>query len=255
MMIGESKITKMVLKMLGNNVIDEINYYIDDVSSRNFFVMNSLEDIDNLFRNSVDSFLLSLTEEELLDLRSYTGYNFKNINAILRGNWTYDVNGLLDQNKVNELRKLAANISDILGKFKTPSFDFVAFRGTTIKSFSDYGIRNIEDLQYLKGKYLYEQGFISTSLLEDTCYFNKKLETLENYNIEIKYLIPSEFEGGALIMDSNTTYSTNQNEFLLDNNSLSKVVDVVIDGDNAILTVVIIPKKIYDLNKNKGNNR
>ena len=255
MMIGESKITKMVLNMFDENVIDEINNYVDDVSSRNFVVMNSLDDINNLFIEAVDSFLVSLTEEEMINLRSYTRYNFKNINAILRGNWTYDVNGMLNQSKVNELRSLSLNISDVLSKFKIPAFNFVTFRGTTIKSFYDYGIKNVEDLKYLKGKYLYEQGFISTSLLEDSCYFNKNLETLENYNIKIKYLIPSEFEDGALIMDYNSSYSSNQNEFLLDKGSLSKVVDVVIDGDMAILTVIFIPRKIYDLNKNRENNR
>ena len=255
MVIGESKITKMVLNMLGNDILDGINKYIDELSSRNFIIMNSLDDIYNLFNEVTNSFLMSLTEKEMMNLRSYTGYNFKNINAVLRGNWTYDVNGLLDQNRLNEIRMLSMNISNILSKFKIPSFNFVTFRGTTIKSFNDYGIKNIEDLKQLKGKFLYEQGFISTSLLEETCYFNKNLETLENYNIKIKYLIPSEFEDGALIMDSSTSYSSNQNEFLLDKGSLSKVVDVVIDSDNAILTVIFIPKKIYDLNKNKENNR
>jgi hypothetical protein len=44
-----------------------------------------------------------------------------------------------------------------------------------------------------------------------------------------------------------------QNEFLLNNGSLSKVIDVKIDENNntAVLLVVLVPKKIYDKNYNR----
>lgn len=241
--------------MLSNEIRTEINDYVNEVYSRDFVVMKSSDDIDNLFKDANDSFLSCLSQEELIDLRSYTGYNFRNINAILRENWTYDVNGKLSQSKIDEYKNLSNNISDILSKFNMPSFDFITFRGTTIKSFNSYGINTIDDLKSLKGKFLYEQGFISTSLLEDSCYFNKNLETLENYNIKIKYLIPRESTEGALINAYETSYSTNQNEFLLDKGSLSKVIDVVINGNSAILTVVLVPKKIYDKDKYKNKSK
>ena len=50
------------------------------------------------------------------------------------------------------------------------------------------------------------------------------------------------------------SYSTNQNEFLLNKASLSKVVDVKIENNKAILTVVLVPKKVYDINYKMGNN-
>ena len=57
------------------------------------------------------------------------------------------------------------------------------------------------------------------------------------------------------INDYETSYSTNQNAFLLDKSSLSKVIGVVINEDSAILTVVLVPKKIYDKDKYKNMSR
>lgn len=257
MNIGESKVTNMVLKMLGNDLVNQINNYVDDVVYRDFLSIKSVEEMNNIFSLSMEEFLNSLNEEELMCLRSYTGYNFRNINSLLRGTWSYENNGMLDTNKQGEFRKLSDMISRILGKFNFPLINIIAYRGVTLSSFKDYGVSDLEELQYLKGKFLYEQGFTSTSILEDTCYFNKNLETGENYNVKINYLIPSESNDGALLIDYNTSYSTNQNEFLLDKGSLSKVIDVVVDKEKkvAFLTLLLIPKKIYDINKVKNESR
>jgi len=219
--------------------------------------MNSLSQIKNIFSESLDEFLSALTEDDLMYLRSYTGYNFRNINAILRGNWSYEKNGVLTEQKMEEFKKMANIIGKLLNKFNMPKIDFMTFRGTTLGSFSSYGINELSQLENLSGKFLYEQGFTSTSMLEDTCYFKKKLETGENYNIEIRYLIPSESDDGALLIDYNTSYSINQNEFLLNKGSLSKVLDVKVnkDNDTAVLTVMLVPEKIYDIDKNVSKNR
>lgn len=256
MVIGESKIANMVLRMIGPESRNQIDEYINNVSTRDFLIIKSMEQIQNIFKSSLDNFLTSLTEEELLNLRSYTGYNFRNINAILRGNWSYEVNGALNEEKIKELKKLSNSISQIVNKFNLPEVDFITFRGTTLDSFSSYGISELSQLKNLKGKFLYEPGFTSTSIIEDTCYFNKNLEDGKNYNIEIRYLISSECNDGALLIDWNISYSSNQNEFLLNSASLSKVIDVKIDENNnsAVLTVILIPKKIYELNLDKTRN-
>lgn len=99
MTVGENKITKMLLNMLGNDTINIVDDYINDVCSRNFIVINSLEQENKLFNDSVENFLSSLSVDDLLNLRSYTGYNFRNINEILRGNWNYNANGRFDEKK------------------------------------------------------------------------------------------------------------------------------------------------------------
>lgn len=255
--IGESRITNSILRMMGEDARSQIDDYISNVCSKNFLVMKSMEQVYDMFGDNFQIFMESLSEEELMDLRSYTGYNFKNINAILRGNWEYDVNGSLTPEKKEEFRKLADSVGNIVSKFNMPNVDFITFRGTTLSSFSSYGISELAQLESLNGKFLYEQGFTSTSILEDSCYFNKKLDTGKNYNVEIRYLISSECNDGALLIDKNTTYSTSQNEFLLNKGALSKVIDVKIDKNTntAILTVVLVPREVYDLTQKKGEVR
>lgn len=251
---GESRVTNMVLKMLGDETKTKIDNYVDDVCSRCFTVMESIKQAKELFNASLDEFLSSLQEEELLNLRSYTGYNFWNINAVLRNNWSYETNGILTPDKIKNYRKMSEVVSNILDKFRGPSIDFVVFRGTTIDAFSSYGINDLSDFETLKDKFLYEQGFTSTSILEVASYFKKTLEDGRFCNVGIRYLIPSENNDGALLMDNNLSYSVNQNEFLLNKGALSKVIDIKIDNNTAILTVVLVPKKVYDINYNKSMN-
>jgi len=177
MVVGESRVTNSVLRMIGPDIMNIVDDYINDVCSRDFQVMHSMTQVKGLFSESLDEFLSCLTEEDLLDLRSYTGYNFRNINAVSRGTWNYG-NG--NESQKEEFARLASKIATIINKFKMPKIDFVSFRGTTIGSFSNYGISELSQLESLKGKYMYEQGFTSTSILEDTCYFQKNLETGEN---------------------------------------------------------------------------
>ena len=54
---------------------------------------------------------------------------------------------------------------------------------------------------------------------------------------------------GVLLLNSDMSYSINQNEYLINKGSLSKAVDVEINEalNQAILTVVLVPSKIYRL--------
>lgn len=254
MELGESRTTNMVLKMLGPDIRNEIDNYINDVCSRDFMVMNDIEQVRKIFDVSIEEFLSSLSEEELLDLRTYTGYNFKNINSILRGNWNYENNGVLTPEKKEEFRRISDSVKKVLGKFNMPQINFITFRGTTLDSFSGYGISELSQLESLEGKFLYDQGFTSTSILEDTCYYGKTLDDGRYCNVEIRYLIPAESNDGALLIDNNMSYAVGQNEFLLNSGALTKVIDVKIDKDTntAILTAVLVPKKVYDMDYNKN---
>ena len=254
MEVGESRVTNLILRMLGPSVRSEIDDYVNDVCSRDFMVMGSKEQVENIFRDSISNFLDSLSQDELLDLRTYTGYNYKNINAILRNNWSYDVNGALTEEKRVEFKKLAEKIDEILSKFIMPQVNLVAFRGTTLDSFSSYGISDISQLSSLGGKFLYEPAFTSTSILEGTSYYNKKLDDGRFCNVGIRYLIPSESNDGALLFNEDTSYAVTQNEFLLNKGSLSKVIDVKIDEQSrtAVLTLVLVPKKVYEKKQDRS---
>lgn len=247
--------TDMVLKYIDNETKYELEKFIEEVKNQNFMKIDSQESLQNIFNDNISEFLNLVTQDELLDLRSYTGYNFKNINAILRNNWTYEENGLLDNETKKRFFNLSNKISTILNKFPPLPYNFTTYRGTTLDSFSKYGITTISDLENMKEKYMFEEGFTSTSIIENTCYFNKTLDTGKNYNIEIKYLISTEYDEGALLLNNDMSYSINQNEYLINKGSLSKVVDVEINEElnQAILTVVLIPRKKWDLVKENEN--
>lgn len=251
MELGESRTTNMLLRFLDQSIKNELELFVQDTRTKKFIEIKTMEDLNVLFSNNISLFLNNLTEEELMNIRSYTGYNFRNINAILRNNWTYEENGSLTEDNKKSFLELSNNISNSIQKFPPASFPFITFRGTNLSSFQEYGVHSIKDLESLKGKYMYEQGFTSTSIIEDTCYFNKTLETGNNYNIKIKYLITPEYDEGALLISNETSYSINQNEYILNKNCLSRVIDVVIDEvlEQAILTVVVIPRKKYDFTK------
>lgn len=247
MEIGKSRSVNGLLRLLDDNVKNNMDNYVLDVCSSKFNKMESIDDINNFFGHSLNEYVDSLTEDERMILRSWTGYNFRNINAILRRNWNYDVNGRLTDDKNIYYRKLADLISKIIGKFQNPNLNFITYRGVSIDSFYSYGIRNLSDFTNLINNFIYEEGFASSSLLSESSYFNKDIGDGKKYNVEIRYMISSNFDDGALLIDNEMSYSVCQNEFLIDKNTLSKVVDVNINDNSVILTVVPIPKKIWDL--------
>ena len=254
---GESRIVNSLFKFLTNDVKEDMEIYVNESIVNEYINFESSNIVYNMFSKSISEFVDSLTADELLDLRSYTGYNFKNINAILRNNWTYDENGILTDEVKKKFLALAEKIKNILKKFKVPNFGFITYRGTTLSSFKEYGIEEISDLEYLKGKYMYEKGFTSTSILESECYYKKILDTGKNYNVEVKYLIGPECDEGALLLNQDLSYSKNQYEYLINKSALSKVVDVKVDKENntAILTVVLLPSKIWNYQKDNEEKR
>lgn len=52
---------------------------------------------------------------------------------------------------------------------------------------------------------------------------------------------------GIPLIDNNLSYSNSQSEFLLNNDSLSKIIDVNIVDGKAYIKMAYIPKKIWDL--------
>ena len=253
---SEYRYTNMFLRMIDDSVgIDVVDNFVDRVYKREFIEMKSMEQANKIFGEEMEKFLSSLKYEELMEVLRYTGYEYKFINATLRGNWNYNEHGKVDDNIRNEFRKTALSIQDVINKFNCPDINFTCFRGTTLDTFSCYGVTNLSELNKLMGQYVYESGFTSTSILFESSYIYKNLDDGRKCNIGIKYLIPEESNDGALLASNNISYAANQNEFLLNSGALSKVVDISIDEINntAMLTMVLIPKRVYELNYEKNN--
>ena len=99
----------------------------------------------------------------------------------------------------------------------------------------------------MQGKFMFDKGFVSTSLIEKDCFFQKENTLGLNYNVKIEYLIPDSFGDGMYLGNNNrSSYNPEQSEYLINSGNMSRVANVKVDGDTAVLTVVMIPKSIYD---------
>lgn len=73
MELGHSKTTDTILRFIGNEKRYEIEHFIDEVKDQKFMEIESQESLENVFKDNIDEFLSKVTQDELLDLRSYTG--------------------------------------------------------------------------------------------------------------------------------------------------------------------------------------
>lgn len=234
---GKSRDIYLISKYLDKDTKDEIDLLVMEASLKDNQTPDFEEDIIDFFKET--------THIDIEDIRRYTGYDYKSINAVLRDNWTYEENGIKTEKKTTELRKLSERISSLIEKFSSTKSQFKTYRGTTIREFKKYGINTLEDLLSLTNQYLYDTGFTSTSLQEDTSYFKKTVHE-EYCNIEIIYIIPENSNDGIPLLNDQLSYSKNLNEYLLDRCTLSKVLGVKIEGNTAVITTVLIPKHIWD---------
>ena len=258
-MNNKLKTIEMIFRFMDDETKEEVNRYLIDSYKKDYIELKNEEQVTGMFGEKINVFLDNLTESKVKDLRSYTGYNYRNINAVLRNNWNYEINGQISDEKVSYYKDMASNISETINLFPCLDYDFKTFRGVSISYFKDYGINNVDDLKSLVGKYMYEEGFTSTSIMQKNDFFKKDNELGINYNVRIIYNIDGSYNDGALLYNDFLTYSVNQSEYIINKCSLSYVNDVVINEDDktAMIYVTLIPSKIWDVytKVNKNENR
>lgn len=235
----------MYMEHLSINVKD-IFRWIDDKHKKNIdeFMIDSLskeyyEVEDNDFING------NINYDDSFFLREYSGFNYKHINNALRGKWNYEENGHIDNKE--RFIKDGERVFDIIEN--NPSYstqDFRVYRGVTLSYFREYGINSLDDLIRMKGQFMYDQAFVSTSIKEKDSFFKKDNNLGLNYNVMITYLISKEFDDGIFLY-GDRTYTGYEKEYLINKGNISKVVSVNINEDGtANLTAVMIPKRVYD---------
>ena len=243
---GTSFETKYLEKHLSEEAKLEIEMILNEFKNYEYINPNFTEEIVTSNNN--------FSQNELMSIRNYTGYNFKRINAILRNNWNYHEHGKRDKNVIDNLIEDISTIDKIFSKSPPAKKTFITYRGTDINGFKKYNIMSINDLEFIKGKYLYEAGYTSTSLSEETSYFGKTI--MDKFmNIEIKYIIIPNSQDGIPLITDDLSYSKDQQEYLINRSSLSKVVDVKINNETAIITAVLIPKKVWNKQDNKETGK
>ncbi len=232
---GISLSTKSIIKSFDEETKLEIKKMQEEIKNYSLQVPNFNDNITNL----------SLTEEQIYALKGYTGLNFKKINSLLRKIWNYEELGIKTELDEKKIQADIALIDEIISYFPESMEPFITYRGTTIDAFKQYNIESIEELNNLNGKFLYEEAYTSTSLDENKSYYNKNIYGTVT-NIEIKYIVPPHFNDGIPLTTSNLSYSPNLQEYLIGRNALSKVIKVETKIKTAIITVILIPKKIWD---------
>lgn len=236
--IGTNKDVRSLFRMMGEDKKSLIDSFYNEHSDIDYFEFDNIEQIKmTLGISNVDNSSLEL-------FKIYSGYNFRNINNVLRGNWNYEENG--HEKRKIEYEKLAYEMKSFIDNNQNSIGNCMAFRGVTLDYFKSYGIDSLEDLVKLDEKFILDKGFVSTSLIEDRCFFQKENELGMNYNVKIKYLIPEEFEDGIYIGDDNLSYSPQQCEYIINAWNIAKVCSVNVEGDSAEVVAMMIPKKIYD---------
>lgn len=237
MKVGLSVSTRYILSHLEDETFREIQYLVVDTLR---------EDIHQPdFSSQISTFEQSMTDDDFLTIRTYSGFHFRDINAVLRGSWTYHYNGEMTEEKVREARMLGEDFSNLMTKFPPVPHSFSSYRGTTIEEFKKYGISTLQDLLQIQDGFLYEEGFTSTSLEEDTCFFGKQIDDTF-CNIKVQYIIPALSQDGMPLLTDSLSYSKGQNEYVLNRGALSKVLDVQVANDTAFLKVLLIPKSVWD---------
>ncbi|MBQ7105305.1 MAG: hypothetical protein IJN90_05565 [Bacilli bacterium] len=248
--IGESDTVRSLFRFVDAERKKDIDEYVLNGLSHNYQKFLSPEEI--LMTLKAPGYL---TYDEASYIREYSGYNFKHLNQALRGKWNYEDNG--DISRMDSFLNTATRIKKIIEKHATTGEDFIAYRGVNLHYFKDYGIKSIDELSQMEGKFLLDRGFVSTSLLESNCFFKKENDLGYDFNIKIEYLISKDFKDGIYIGDNPIlTYSPKQYEYLINAHNIAKVARVKIGDDNtAVLTAVVVPKHIYDEYYMRQNKR
>ena len=147
---GTSWFTRYIKRSLGEEKNNEINSFIEESMSEEFFDFSSEAEIHEYLGEIVKQYVYSLNMDEISDLRFYTGYDFRNINNTMRGKWNYEENGLLTQEKKDMYNELGERIYKVINKFPQLNLNIKAYRGVNIKAFWDYGVYTLDDIFCLR---------------------------------------------------------------------------------------------------------
>lgn len=228
---------------------DEVNNYINEVIKREYRVFKNEDEIVDYFNDYMNELYKRVSFKEMKDFYLYTGYSFRNINAVFRGNWNYHYNGSKDN--ISNYKDICDRIENVFTKLPPVPGNIKVFRGVDIEPFREYGINSIKELPNIKGKCIVEEGLTSTSLIESKCFHNQEIEYHSKCNILIEYYVPEECDDAIALLTGDLSSAEAQEEVLFAPSSLVKVVDVKIneDGTEATLKAIYIPVRIWDPNR------
>ncbi len=236
----DSRKVAQFFRLLPEGSMSQIEAFCIESLGKEYRKFDTKEEIQSVFENP------DLKEEDQLALRDYSGYNYIHLNHAITNRWNYMEDGNIA--KKQEFLEGAKQLESIIETNSQPTCNFKTYRAVPLSYFKDYGIETLEDLKDLQEKFLLEEGFVSTSLLEKNCFFQKPNTMGINYNVKIEYLVDETFKDGLYLGNTFLSNHQEENEFLMNHYQISKVVSCDIDAsfEFASLKAVVIPKAIYD---------
>ena len=245
---GTSRDIRTIFRFMDADRKEEMEFFVNDAIQEEYMVLESEEQVRELFGDSYRQFLSTLKTTDLEKLKHYTGFSYKEINAIMRDKWNYEENGELTEEKKTRYKRTGYEISEILNRCPSLNANIKVYRGTSLKQFHEYGIYSLADLKVMEGKYFYEKGFTSTSLVRDRSLLGMSNFFTGDRNVEIEYLIPACSQDGGLLMDSVSSFHDEESEFLINKGSMSKILSVEIDEEKntAFIRAALVPQMVWD---------
>lgn len=229
--------------------MDDVRSFVGEAVAREYMELSSAE-MEETLHDYADALSEALSEEQKKALKVYSGYDFKLINQVSRGYWNYDELGAKTEEKVEFAERNIKQIESAMQEALALNANFVTYRGVGIGTFREYGIQSLEELKDLEGGFFVEEGFCSTSLNPEKNFANADLDDTyrEKCNIEIKYYIPKESHDYIGLLTNETSYSPDQEEILINRDSLSYVSSVKMDekAQSVQMEMVLVPLQVYD---------
>lgn len=228
----------------------DVKNFLMDTADRDFHEFTDPVDLDafgDAYAEFIDPFL---TPDDKSALKRYSGFDYKVINQVARGIWSYDLLGRKTPEAVASAERSIANLSAAIERAPSPGVDLISYRGTNLDSFQAYGINSLSDLKSLEGQFFLETGFTSTSLSPDHSFADKDFDDplRRPCNISITCRIPKEARETIALTSHEVAYNPEQSELLIDKDSLFYIssADLSPDRSSARLEMTLLPRDLYD---------
>lgn len=227
-----------------------IKDFLNDITDRDFHEFKDPIDLD-AFGAAYSEFISSaLTPEDKTALKNYSGFGYRIINQVARGQWNYDLLGPQTTEQVAQAEHDINQISSAIARVPSPGVNLISHRGTNLDSFRAYGVNSLSELSKLEGQFFLEEGFTSTALSPDKSFADKDFDDplRRACNIQITYRIPEEAQETIALLTPELAYNPEQSELLIDKGSLFYIssAEVSPNKSSAALEMTLIPRNLYD---------
>lgn len=232
--------------------MDKVKAFLESALSREYhdFTSDSTAELDDFCDTYSAELSAALTPEDQAALKRYSGFDYKVINQVARGQWNYDLLGAKTPEKAASAEAAISQIDHAISIAPAIDADLITHRGTNLDGFQRYGVHSLAELANLENQFFLETSFTSTSLTSDKSFADREFDDplRRTCDIAVEYLLPAENRETIGLLSHETSYNPEQNEIVIDKGSLSYISNVEINPDqsSAKLQMVLIPRQVYD---------